>query len=58
MEQKIKHDDRLSIARRLYAALCSQYPDRVITLCDEQGRKLARYEGATASTAAKSPSPR
>ncbi len=31
------------------AALCLQHPDRVITLCDAQGCKLARYDEATAT---------
>ena len=31
-----------SIARRLYRAICAQYPDRLITLCDGDGRVLAR----------------
>jgi hypothetical protein len=33
MEQKRLHDDRLDIARRLYDALCGQYPDQFIILC-------------------------
>jgi hypothetical protein len=31
-------DDRLEIARRLYRAMCAQYPDRLITLCNGDGR--------------------
>jgi hypothetical protein len=34
-------DGRLAIARRLYRAMCAQYPDRLITLCDRDGRLLA-----------------
>ena len=30
MEQKLIWDDRLDVARRLYRALCAQYPDRFI----------------------------
>ena len=33
-EQKLVCDDRLDVARRLYHALCAQYPDRFITLFD------------------------
>jgi hypothetical protein len=33
---------RRAIARRLYRAICAQYPDRLITLCDGDGRVLAR----------------
>ena len=28
---------RLDIARRLHRAMCAQYPDRLITLCDGDG---------------------
>jgi hypothetical protein len=34
-------DRRLAVARRLYRAICAQYPDRLITLCDGDGRLLA-----------------
>jgi hypothetical protein len=34
-------DTRLDIARRLHRAMCAQYPDRLITLCDGDGRVLA-----------------
>ena len=37
MEQKLVCDDRLDVARRLYYALCAQYPDRFITLFDADG---------------------
>jgi hypothetical protein len=36
-------DGRLDIARRLYRALCAQYSDRQITLCDGDGRFLDGY---------------
>ncbi len=52
MEQELVRDDRLAIARRLYDALCGQYPDQFITLCDAQGRILARHDGPTVLTAA------
>jgi hypothetical protein len=52
MEQKRLHDNRLDIARHLYDALCGQYPDQFIILCDAQGRILARHDGPTVSTAA------
>ncbi len=52
MEQKRVHDDGLDIARRLYDALCGQYPDKFIILCDAQGRMLARHDGPTVSTTA------
>jgi hypothetical protein len=52
MEQKLVCDDRLDVARRLYYALCAQYPDRFIILCDAQGRILARHDAPTVSTAA------
>jgi hypothetical protein len=38
MEQKLVCDDRLDVARRLYYALCAQYPDRFIILCDARVR--------------------
>jgi len=35
-------DDRLDIARRVYRAMCAQYPDRLIALCDGGGRILEK----------------
>jgi hypothetical protein len=35
---------RLELARRLYQALVTQDPDRVITLCDSGGRMVARHD--------------
>jgi hypothetical protein len=35
---------RLAIARRLYQALVTEDPDRVITLCDSAGGVVARHE--------------
>jgi hypothetical protein len=37
MEQKLTCDDPLDVARRLYYALCAQYPDRFIALFDSRG---------------------
>jgi hypothetical protein len=34
-------DRPLDIARRLHRAICAQYPNRLITLCDGDGRVLA-----------------
>jgi hypothetical protein len=45
MEQKLVCDDRLDVARRLYHALCGQYPDRFITLFDADGVCVAAYGG-------------
>jgi hypothetical protein len=42
--ERMNHDDRrLEIARRLYDALCEEYPGKFITLCDAQGRILVRH---------------
>ena len=35
--------ERLDIAHRLYQALIAQDPDRAITLCDGEGRAVARH---------------
>jgi hypothetical protein len=35
--------ERLDIAHRLYQALIAQDPDRAITLCDGEGRVVARH---------------
>jgi hypothetical protein len=34
-------EDRLDIARRIYSAMCVQYPDRLMTLVDSRGIMLA-----------------
>jgi hypothetical protein len=39
----INADERLEIARRLFKALIAQDPNRVITLCDGDGRVVARH---------------
>ena len=36
--------ERLDIAHRLYQALIAQDPDRAITLCDGEGRVVARHD--------------
>jgi hypothetical protein len=45
MERKLVCDDRLDVARRLYRALCAQYPDRFITLFDADGACVAARSG-------------
>jgi hypothetical protein len=35
--------ERLDIAHRLYQALIAQNPNRAITLCDREGRAVARH---------------
>jgi hypothetical protein len=35
---------RLEVARRIYQALVAQDPDRLIILCDDSGRVLARHD--------------
>jgi hypothetical protein len=35
--------ERLDIAHRLYQALITQDPNRAITLCDGEGRAVARH---------------
>jgi hypothetical protein len=39
-----KRRKRLEIARRLYQELVAQDPDRSITLCDGDGRIVARHD--------------
>jgi hypothetical protein len=51
MPDQTKHNGRLAIARRLYRAICAQYPDRLITLCDGDGRVLATFRRASTSAA-------
>ena len=38
-----QRQERLDIAHRLYHALIAQDPNRVITLCDGEGRVVARH---------------
>jgi hypothetical protein len=35
--------ERLDLAQRLYQALVAQDPNRAITLCDGEGRLVARH---------------
>jgi hypothetical protein len=43
-------EDRLDIARALYKSLVAQYPDKMITLCDDRARVLSHSEGDGAPT--------
>jgi hypothetical protein len=38
-----QREERLDLAHRLYQALIAQDPNRAITLCDGEGRLVARY---------------
>jgi hypothetical protein len=38
-----EREERLDIARRLYQAFIAQDPNRAITLCDGEGRVVARH---------------
>jgi hypothetical protein len=38
-----EREERLNIAHRLYQALIAQDPNRAITLCDGDGRVVARH---------------
>jgi hypothetical protein len=42
--EKQKRAERLEIARRLYEALATQDPNRVIVLKDTDGRVIARHD--------------
>ena len=44
MERDLTHDERVDVAYRVFRAMCAQYPDRLITLVDAQGRTLARSD--------------
>ena len=39
-----KRAERLDVARTVHQALVAQDADRVITLCDERGRLIARHD--------------
>jgi hypothetical protein len=39
-----EREDRLTVALRLYKSLVAQYPERLITLCDDRGRVVARSD--------------
>ena len=47
---------RSDIAHKVYQALVAQDPDRVITLCDGDGRVVTRHEPRTEQDAAESAS--
>ncbi len=49
MEQKLIWDDRLDVARRLYRALCAQYPDRFIAF--RFGRRMCLSSQRSAGSA-------
>ena len=44
MERDLTHDERMDVAYRVFRAMRAQYPDRLITLVDAQGRTLARSD--------------
>ena len=44
VEAEREREDRLDVARTLYKFLVAQYPDRLITLCDDRARVLARSD--------------
>ena len=44
IEPEREREDRLNLACTLYKSLVAQYPDRLITLCDDRGRVLARSD--------------
>ena len=44
MDPDLADDNRLGVARRLYQAMCIQYPDRLIILVDPHGCTLARSD--------------
>jgi hypothetical protein len=43
--QNLADENRLEVARRIYHLMCTQYPDRLITLVDPRGCMLARSDG-------------
>ena len=43
-EAELERKDRLDIARTLYKSLVAQYPDKLITLCDDRARVLVHCE--------------
>jgi len=47
--------DRLDVARRLYYALCAQYPDRFITLFDADGACVSARSGRLDAPAIETP---
>jgi hypothetical protein len=55
MEQELGRDSRLDVARRMYDALCVQYPDRFITLFDQDGLYVAAHSARLRGPAAEDP---
>ena len=55
MEQKLVCDDRLDVARRLYHALCAQYPGRFIWLFDGDGACVSARSGRPEAPAVEPP---
>jgi hypothetical protein len=53
MEAPLAQDDRRAVARRLFVALCAQYPDRHIALIEQPGvaSRSPAAETATANAA-------
>jgi hypothetical protein len=43
MAREPDHNDRLEVARHLYDALYAQYPDRFITLFDQNGVRVSAF---------------
>ena len=43
MELKQERNDRFEVAGRLYKELCARYPDRFITLFDENGVRISAF---------------
>ncbi len=44
MERDLTLDERMKVAYRIFRAMCAQFPDRLITLLDPQGRIVARSD--------------
>jgi hypothetical protein len=53
MERDLTHDERIDVAYRVFRAMCAQYPDRLITLVDAQGRTLARSDWTRLQTSSR-----
>jgi hypothetical protein len=51
MEREPDHNDRLEVAGRLYKELCAQYPNRFITLFDENGVRVSAFNQPDAPAA-------
>ena len=55
MEQGMVRDNRLDVGRRLYDALCAQYPDRFIALFDADGACVSARSGRPEAPAVEAP---